>query len=95
MRDGTLPLADVGDDGYLSFDEFAEFHYLGDEDYLDSVYFLYREYSWIFEHTRSFSPQELFNIADSDGDGFITSTTSSILEMNLRMTWNFIGISAR
>ena len=37
MRDGTLPLADIGDDGYLSFDEFAEFHYLGDEDYLYSV----------------------------------------------------------
>ena len=25
MRDGSLPLADIGDDGYLTFDEFAEF----------------------------------------------------------------------
>jgi len=73
MRDGTLPLADIGDDGYLSFDEFAEFHYLGDEDYLYSVYFIYNEYSWIFEHTRGFSLQQLFDISDSDGDGFITS----------------------
>ena len=98
MRDGTLPLADVGDDGYLSFDEFAEFHYLGDEDYLDSVYFLYREYSWIFEHTRSFSPQELFNIADSDGDGFITSDDFQYLgnefENDMEFYWDFCEIDS-
>ena len=51
MRDGSLPLADIGDDGYLTFDEFAEFHNLGDEEYFYTVYSLYNELSWIFEST--------------------------------------------
>tara|TARA_Y100000766_G_scaffold201281_1_gene173465 strand:- start:45 stop:2750 length:2706 start_codon:yes stop_codon:yes gene_type:complete len=98
MRDGTLPLADIGDDGYLSFDEFAEFHYLGDEDYLYSVYFIYNEYSWIFEHTRGFSPQQLFNITDSDGDGFITSDDLVYLgnefENDMEFYWDFCEIDS-
>ena len=98
IRDGALPLADIGDDGYLSFDEFVEFHYLGDEDYLYSVYFISLEYSWIFEHTRSFSPQDLFNIADSDNDGFITFDDFQYLgnefENDMEFYWDFCEIDS-
>ena len=98
MRDGALPLADVGDDGYLSFDEFAEFHYLGDEDYLYTVYFIYNEYSWIFEHTRGFSPQQLFDITDLDGDGFITFDDLLYLgnefEDDMEFYWDFCEIDS-
>ena len=98
MRDGTLPLADVGDDGYLTFDEFAEFHYLGDEDYMRAVYFTFNEYSWIFDHTRGFSHQQLFEISDTDGDGFITSDDFVYLgnefEDDMEFYWDFCEIDA-
>ncbi len=98
MRDGILPLADIGDDGYLSFNEFAEFHYLGDEDYLDNVYFVAREYSWIFEHTRGFSTQQLFNITDLDNDGFITFDDFKYLgnefENDMEFYWDYCEIDS-
>ena len=82
----------------MSSDEFAEFHYLGDEDYLYSVYFISLEYSWIFEHTRSFSPQDSFNIADSDNDGFITFDDFQYLgnefENDMEFYWDFCEIDS-
>ena len=98
MRDGSLPLADIGDDGYLTFDEFAEFHNLGDEEYFYTVYSLYNELSWIFESTRGFTPQELFNITDSDVNGFITLEEFFYLgtefENDLEFYWDYCEYNA-
>ena len=62
------------------------------------MYFTFNEYSWIFEHTRDFSHQQLFEISDSDGDGFITSDDFVYLgnefENDMEFYWDFCEIDS-
>ncbi len=72
IRDGILPLADVGDDGVLNFAEFTEYYLLGDEYYYFDVYIFHSELSNTFEYALAYSPYELFNVTDTDQNGIIT-----------------------